>query len=198
MAEIVLFHSALGMRPGVVAAADRLRAAGHKVHTPDLFPGEAPLDTYAPAAGRLRAVGPAEIEDRATAAVDSLPSSLVYAGFSIGASLAARLAATRPGARAAILLSGAPRPASIGLAAWPASVPMQIHFKTRDPYRSGRAIDELSTLVRASGAECSIFEYKGSAHLFADPSLPSAYDPEAADLMWRRVLDLLAKLDPTP
>src|SRR5215204_6597966 len=29
MAEIVLFHSALGVRPGVTAAADRLRAAGH-------------------------------------------------------------------------------------------------------------------------------------------------------------------------
>jgi hypothetical protein len=40
MAEIVLFHSALGLRPGVTAAADRLRAAGHKVHTPDYYEGE--------------------------------------------------------------------------------------------------------------------------------------------------------------
>ena len=35
MAEVVLFHSALGLRPGVTTAADRLRAAGHKVHAPD-------------------------------------------------------------------------------------------------------------------------------------------------------------------
>lgn len=39
MAEIVLFHSALGLRPGVRAASDRLRSAGHTVHTPDLFDG---------------------------------------------------------------------------------------------------------------------------------------------------------------
>ena len=40
MAEAVLFHSVLGLRPGVIAAADRLRAAGHTVHTPDLFDGK--------------------------------------------------------------------------------------------------------------------------------------------------------------
>ena len=39
MAEIVLFHSALGLRPGVRAASDRLRSAGHTVHTSDLFDG---------------------------------------------------------------------------------------------------------------------------------------------------------------
>ena len=40
MAEVVLFHSVLGLRPGVIAAGDRLRVAGHKVHTPDLYDGE--------------------------------------------------------------------------------------------------------------------------------------------------------------
>ena len=40
MAEVVLFHSVLGLRPGVIAAAERLRAAGHTVHTPDLYDGE--------------------------------------------------------------------------------------------------------------------------------------------------------------
>jgi dihydrofolate reductase len=40
MAEVVLFHSVLGLRPGVIAAADRLRAAGHTVYTPDFYDGE--------------------------------------------------------------------------------------------------------------------------------------------------------------
>jgi len=40
MAEVVLFHSVLGLRPGVLSAAERLRAAGHTVHTPDLFDGD--------------------------------------------------------------------------------------------------------------------------------------------------------------
>ena len=40
MAEVVLFHSVLGLRPVVRAAADRLGAAGHAVHTPDYYDGE--------------------------------------------------------------------------------------------------------------------------------------------------------------
>ena len=39
MAEVLLFHHAQGLTPGVVAFADELRAAGHIVHTPDLFDG---------------------------------------------------------------------------------------------------------------------------------------------------------------
>ena len=37
---VVLFHSALGLRPGVHWFADELRAAGYAVHTPDLYDGE--------------------------------------------------------------------------------------------------------------------------------------------------------------
>jgi dienelactone hydrolase len=39
MAEVLLFHAALGQTPGFHAFADELRAAGHTVHTPDLFDG---------------------------------------------------------------------------------------------------------------------------------------------------------------
>ena len=35
MAEVVLFHHAQGLTPGVVAFADELRRAGHTVHTPE-------------------------------------------------------------------------------------------------------------------------------------------------------------------
>ena len=39
MAEIIVFHHILGLTPGVEAFADDLRAAGHTVHTPDLYAG---------------------------------------------------------------------------------------------------------------------------------------------------------------
>jgi hypothetical protein len=35
--EVLLFHSALGLRPAVREFADRLRADGHTLHTPDSF-----------------------------------------------------------------------------------------------------------------------------------------------------------------
>jgi dienelactone hydrolase len=36
MVEVLLFHHAQGLTPGVTAFADELRTAGHVVHTPDL------------------------------------------------------------------------------------------------------------------------------------------------------------------
>ena len=39
MAEVVLYHHVQGLTDGMQSFADELRAAGHTVHTPDLFDG---------------------------------------------------------------------------------------------------------------------------------------------------------------
>ena len=39
MTEILLFHHALGLTPGITEFAGHLRGAGHTVHTPDLYDG---------------------------------------------------------------------------------------------------------------------------------------------------------------
>jgi dienelactone hydrolase len=195
VAEIVLFHSALGLRPGVVEAADRLRAAGHTVHTPDLFEGAAIFDSVGPAMAYVQQIGIPTLAARASAAAATLPANIVYGGFSLGASFAARLAATRSGARAALLFHGGPAPAQLRIDAWPATVPVQIHFADTDPWRDNAAIAALAGLVRASGADCTVFDYPGSAHLFSDPGLAAEYDPASTELMWERAMELLRTID---
>jgi dienelactone hydrolase len=195
LAEIVLFHSILGPRPAVVEAAEKLRAAGHMVHTPDLFEGEPGLDSYDSAAERLGRIGVPTIIARARAAAEPFGPNLVYAGFSLGAALAAGLAARRPGARGALLLSGAPNPGSIGATGWPAGVPVQIHMAVGDPGRNAAWIDELAAMVRAGGSSCDDFDYPCGGHLFADAGLPDEYDQASADLMWERILEFLAGVD---
>ena len=197
MAEIVLFHSALGPRPGIAVAAERLRAAGHVVHVPDIFPEPHVFDEAGPAMDYINGVGFDTLAARAMASVQSLPSDLVYAGFSLAAGYAAALAATRPGARAALLLNGTPGPDTLGAATWPSGVPVQVHSMTGDQWRDDDALARMTAFVRASGSECAVFDYPGTAHLFADPSLPAQFDSAAADLMWERVLELLSKLDRT-
>ncbi|TFI18047.1 dienelactone hydrolase, partial [Micrococcus endophyticus] len=39
MAQILLFHHALGLTDGVRALAAQIEAGGHTVHTPDLYDG---------------------------------------------------------------------------------------------------------------------------------------------------------------
>jgi dienelactone hydrolase len=195
MAEVVLFHSVLGMRPGIAVAADRLQAAGHVVHIPNLFPGGEVFDDYKPAMARLESVGFKTLMARAAEALAPLPAGIVYAGFSMGAMPAGIFAAKRPGALGAILMHGAPPPAAGGFSSWPSATPVQIHCMVDDPWRDESEIAALSTLVKASGAEYALFDYPGSGHLFADPSMPAEYDAAAADLLWQRVLAFLDRID---
>ncbi len=81
MAEVVLFHHAQGLTPGVVAFADELRRAGHTVHTPDLFEGRT-FSTIDEGMRHAEEIGfPGEVIGRGVQAVDGLPTDLIYAGF---------------------------------------------------------------------------------------------------------------------
>ncbi|MFA6300202.1 MAG: dienelactone hydrolase, partial [Nocardioides sp.] len=93
MADVVLFHHVHGLTEGVHAFADELRAAGHTVHTPDLFEGRV-FDTIEEGMAFSRTV---PVDDRAAAAAEGLPAALVYGGFSMGVVPAQTLASSRPG-----------------------------------------------------------------------------------------------------
>ena len=191
MADVVLFHSVLGPRAGVADAADRLRAAGHAVHTPDLYRGQARFDAYDPAMAYQDSIGFRELLRRGADDVAPLPARLVYMGFSAGGVPAAWLAATRPGALACILLHAALPLQAMGLDRWPATVPVQVHFMRDDPFRDQAEIDGMVADVRAAVAPFELFDYAGTGHLFTDPSLPAEYDAAATETLWGRVLALL-------
>ncbi len=186
MAELALFHHAQGQTAGFVAFADEIRAAGHTVHSPDLYDGKtfASLDE---GVGYARQIGFDAIAERGRLAVAGLPDELVYAGFSLGVMPAQELAQTRPGARGALLFSAA-FPASEFGGGWPQGVPLQIHMMEHDEWAEEDlpAARELAEI--AGGAE--LFLYPGDRHLFADNSLPD-YDEQAAGLLMQRVLAFL-------
>ena len=190
MAEILLFHHAQGQTPGFLAFADELRAAGHTVHTPDLYEGNtfAALDE---GVGYAKQVGFETILERGRLAAESFSNELVYGGFSLGASPAQMLAQTRPGAKGALLFSAAFPTSEFG-GAWPQGVPLQIHMMEADEW----ALEDLPAareLVETiAGAE--LFLYPGDRHLFADNSLPD-YDESAARLLEQRVLAFLKDVE---
>jgi len=186
MAEILLFHHAHGQTRGFLTFADDLRAAGHVVHTPDLYDGKTFAD-LADGVGYARHVGFDTILERGRLSAEGLPDGLVYAGFSLGVMPAQLLAQTRPGAKGALLFSAAIPPSEFG-GSWPSGLPLQIHMMEKDEW----ALEDLPAareLVDAvDGAE--LFLYPGEQHLFADSSLPD-YDEGAATLLGQRVLGFL-------
>jgi dienelactone hydrolase len=189
MAEILLFHHALGLTPGVTDFAESLREAGHTVHTPDLYDGHT-FRTVEEGVGFARETGFGTILERGTVAADDLPSDLTYAGFSLGVMPAQKLAQTRSGARGALLFEACLPPSEFG-SGWPDSVPVQIHGKEADPSFAGEGdLDAARELVEEA-EEAELFLYPGDQHLFADSTLAS-YDAEAASLLTQRVLVFLS------
>lgn len=187
MAEVLLFHHAQGRTPGFLAFADRLRAAGHTVHTPDLYEGRtfASLDD---GVGYAKQVGFDQIGERGRQSAEGLSPGLVYAGFSLGVLPAQSLAQTRPGAKGALLFSAAFPSSEFG-SSWPAGVPLQIHMMERDPWVQEGDLDAARELV-ATNKGAQLFLYPGDRHLFADSSLPD-FDEKAAALLTERVLGFL-------
>ncbi|MBP7960915.1 MAG: dienelactone hydrolase family protein [Caldilineaceae bacterium] len=189
MTEILLFHHAQGLTPGVIAFADTLRSAGHIVHTPDLFEGRT-FDSIEAGMGFVREIGFGEVMARGAQAAADLPAELVYAGFSLGVVPAQMLAQTRAGARGAILCYACVPVAEFG-SAWPEDVPVQIHGMDADPYFVDEGDIDAARALVAEAEDAELFLYPGDQHYFADSSLPS-YDAQASALLTQRVLDFLA------
>jgi dienelactone hydrolase len=153
------------------------------VHTPDLFEGrtfDSIEDGMAYAQENLDF--PIGVVEGARAAVDSLPTDLVYIGFSLGAMPAQSLAQTRPGARGAVLCYAALPLGQWGdnwPAEWPDAVRLQLHILEAD--EDYEIAQGLATTV--PGAK--LFVYPGTEHYFAE------HDEQAAALLRERVLEFL-------
>ena len=186
MAEVLLFHHAQGVTPGITAFADELRGAGHTVHVPDLFDGRT-FGSIDEGMAFINGQGFDALRQRGVRTADDLPNELVYAGFSLGVMPAQELAQTRPGAKGALLFSAA-FPASEFGGSWPDGVPLQIHMMEDDEW----ALEDLPAareLVETVD-DAELFLYPGDRHLFADNSLAD-YDESAATLLTQRTLAFL-------
>ncbi len=164
MAEVVVFHHALGLtiRLGQFAAA--LRDAGHTVHTPDLYDGRT-FDTIEEGMGHSEEI-----------------SEVVYVGFSLGVLPAQSLAQTRPHARGAVLCYAALPLGQWGdnwPARWPEGVRLQLHIL------EGDEDFEIAQILAATVPGAELFVYSGTEHYFAE------HDDQAAALLTQRVLAFL-------
>ncbi|GHE40016.1 dienelactone hydrolase [Streptomyces longispororuber] len=188
--NIVLFHSTYGLRPAVRAAADRLRAAGHQVWTPDLFDGRT-FGTVEEGMAHQEVVGRDELLKRAVlAAAPYSERGLVYAGFSLGASVAQTLALGDDKARGLLLLHGT---SDIAENAATDDLPVQLHVAEPDPFETDDWLSAWYLRMGRVGADVEIYRYAGAGHLYTDPDLDD-YDAEAAETTWRTALGFLDTL----
>ncbi|MFF4486613.1 dienelactone hydrolase family protein [Streptomyces sp. NPDC001544] len=185
MAHIALFHSALGLRPAELLAAERLRRAGHEVVTPDLFGGEtaATLDQGFQLIDR---VGWAAVIHRARQTLGGMPDETVLAGVSMGAGVIGDLWPERPAAAGVLLLHAT---ADLSASA-PPGLRVQLHAAEPDDFAPPERVAALCRAARERSVDLEVFRYPGVGHFYTDRELPD-HDRAAAELTWRRVLDFL-------
>jgi dienelactone hydrolase len=186
--NIMLFHSAYGLRPAVHAAADRLRAAGH--HVPDLYDGQT-ADTVDEGMAIKDRIGKEELLKRAVmAAAPYSEEGLVYAGFSLGASLAQTMALGDEKARGLLLLHGT---SDIAPNASVDELPVQLHVADPDAFEPHDWLNAWYLQMQRAGADTEVYRYPGAGHLYTDPDLPD-YDEDAAERTWAIALSFLESL----
>jgi dienelactone hydrolase len=189
MSTVLLFHHAQGPTSGFLAFADRLRRAGHTVETPDLYDGNT-FESLDEGLAYVRRIGFDEILRQGRHAAETMPSDLVYGGFSLGVLPAQSLAQTRPGARGALLYHACFPPEEFG-GDWPRGLPAQIHMMRDDPFGDEDLPAAQALALAADDVE--LFVYPGSGHLFADASVED-YDAGAAGLLEERTLTFLDRV----
>jgi dienelactone hydrolase len=188
MAEVILFHHALGVTEGVRAFAVQLRDGGHQVTVADLFGGTT-FDTIEEGVVYEEQLGWDEMIARSEAAIASLPPQVVIGGFSLGAVYAQRLVQTREGALGALLYHGGDNPPEAFEVPWPGGARLQVHVSEDDSWFNREGGERLVSEV--PGAE--LFFYPGSAHLFTDRS-SQEYDEAATALVIERTLAFLDRV----
>jgi dienelactone hydrolase len=193
MTSVALFHSVLGVRPGVLAAADLLRSHGHSVTVVDQYDGQV-FDDYQEAGTFAAGIGYPALMQSAAEAVSGWTSPFVVAGFSNGGGMAQYVAANHDAVIGALLLSGVIDPAVIGVEHWPGTVAVQTHYTVGDPFRNQAWLDAAEAVVVASGAWIETFDYPGAGHLFTDPSMSAEYQPDEAEWLWPRALAFLDRV----
>jgi dienelactone hydrolase len=78
-------------------------------------------------------------------------------------------------------------------ARWPAGVPVQVHGMADDEIFAHEGDLDAARALVACTDDAELYLYRGRAHLFADPGLPT-YDPAAAQLLTVRTLRFLERI----
>jgi carboxymethylenebutenolidase len=209
---VVVAHELFGVNPDIRAVADRLAGAGYLTLAPEFYHRDAAPGHWLERtdAGRqegftlLHRLGREQALADMTACLTWLGAQpglerTAMIGFSAGGHLAYLAASRLPVSRTAVLYGGWLPSTDIPLSQPEPTLDLTPGITGRLLYLVGgddTLIDaaqrkEISTALDRAGVDHELVVYPGVPHAFCWPGTP-AYDPDAAEDAWARILDLLA------
>lgn len=207
---VILLMDGLGVRPVLRAMADRLAGEGYYVLLPNLYYRAGPAGNFDPVADlpRVPALIQSIVADRVAAECGVLldfaatqPQARTTVagcvGYCMGGGLSLGVAA-RLGARigAAACIHGAAvatdMPDSPHRLAAQLRARVYVAVAQIDPWLTPGETERLERALAEAGVDHELELYAGVQHGFAVADLPAAFDVEACEHHWRRVLALFA------
>lgn len=190
---IVVVHEWWGVNDQIRSICDRFAKEGFMALAVDLYGGQVTTD-----AGEAAALSQQLVTSDAlgiiVGAVDGLSEhtscngNVGVTGFCLGGAIALAAAANVPGLRAAVPFYGTPKDEFCQWNRVECSV--LGHFARRDTYIPVSRVSKIEADMKAAGVDVR-FEWYNADHAFMRETDPSVYDPESAELAWRRTTDFL-------
>lgn len=217
-AATLLFMDAIGLRPAIADIGERLAAAGYLVLAPDTFYRSGSYGPFDPikVTSDFEALKPLLRLNRAlttemilqdahdfVAALDAFspgPLNVGAVGYCSGGRCAILTAAALPArVRAAAAFHGGElaldRPDSPHTMLDRVKARVYFGIAEIDDYFQAEEEGRLAGALRACGVDHVIETYAGARHGFAIGDVP-AFNPQAAEKHWRRLLDLFGEMPP--
>lgn len=191
---IVVIQEWWGLNDNIRDMADRFASEGFVALAPDLYYGETPAE---PDDARKLAMAleiPNALQviqsaiDHLIARADVSPKQIGVIGFCMGGALAWQAAASLPGIGTAVPCYGGGADLSPEQAA-AIDVPVLAIYGELDQGVSPEVARRRAALMDAAGVQHEMVIYPNAGHAFMNDQRPSAYNPQAAEAAWRRILD---------
>jgi len=192
-AGILVLHAWWGLNNFFRDFCNRLADEGFVVYAPDLYHGR--VATTIEEAKFLRSkLNSKQTEYEILSGVEYLRSQpyastkpLGVIGFSLGARWACWLSLEKPDEIGAVTIFYGSKIAdySNSRAAYLG------HFAENDEWQSNSGVKKLEKSLNVAHRPVTFYQYEGTGHWFFEKDRKGAFNPEAAELAWRRTVDFL-------
>ncbi len=195
-AGVLVLHAWWGLNDFFRSVCDRLASEGFVALAPDLFAGQVArtieeAENHKDQWDEEHAAPPLVLS--AVEALSEHPAvtgrELGVIGFSMGAYWSLWLAQKKPELIKAVVLyygtnggGGDFRQSQAGF---------QGHFAENDPYETEAGIQELEKNLKGANRPVAFYTYPGTGHWFFEHDHPDAYNAQAAQLSWDRMIAFL-------
>jgi len=191
--KVLVLHAWWGLNDFFKTFADRLASQGFLAFAPDLYDGPV-AKSVDEAKGLHSKVDNKRIEKVVLGAAEylhSIPSlpgrKMGVIGFSMGAALSLELSTLKPENIGAVVVYYGTYPMDFSKA----QASYLGHFAPDDEWEPLSEVRALEGKLREAGRETSFYFYPGTKHWFVEENRPVEYNPDAADLAWKRTLEFL-------